>query len=179
MYWVSKKWYCAFLITLILWRDHLWEFEFDDVDGQNLYAVFSKFSTSVICLFSPFLLSSFCRLLGLWAIWLQFSASSQHASPACGSSSCFSTPAHKLGRMTHQPSPSSRALCLFSFSHIAGSRDALQLIHSLIRLYYCAGSFTICKMPLEPTVVGCKSLAQTAMNWIFVGGAGLVTSVTQ
>lgn len=161
MYWSSKKWYCAFLITLILWRDHLREFEFDfqnDRGTELVCRILKVLHLSNLLVLTILTLSSFCRLSGLRAIWLPFSASSQHASPACGSSSCFSTPAHKPGRMTHQPSPSSRALCLLSFSHIAGSTDALQLIHSLIRLYYCAGSFTICKMPLEPTVVGCKSL---------------------
>lgn len=138
-----------------------------------------KFSTLLICLFSCSFPSSFCRRSELRVIWLAFSTSLQHASPACVSSSCFSTPACKPGRMTHQPSPSSQTLYLFSFPHVAGSMDALQLIHSLIRLYYCAGAFTICKMPLEPTVAGYKSLALTAMNWIFGGGAGLVTSVTQ
>lgn len=133
----------------------------------------------LFCLSSPSFPSSFCRLSELRVIWLACSASLQHASPACGSSSCFSTPAYKPGRMTHKPSPSSHTLYLFSVAHVAGSRDALQLMHSLIRLYYSAGAFTIRKISLEPTVASCKSHAQTAMNWIFGGGAGLVTSVTQ
>lgn len=38
----------------------------------------------------------------------------------------------------------------FLFSDVAGSRDELQIIYSLIRQYYYAGAFKICKMSLEP-----------------------------
>lgn len=135
---------------------------------QNSRQLITKWRLTLwhlICLFSHSFLFSLRRLSGLRVIWLALSASSRRTSLACGSSSCFSTPARKPGRMTHQPSPSCYALCL-PFSPVAGSRDALQLIRSLIRFYYCIRGFTICKMPLELTVVGCKSLAPTATNWI-------------
>lgn len=135
---------------------------------QNSRQLITKWRLTLwhlICLFSHSFLFSLRRLSGLRVIWLALSASSQCASPACGSSSCFSTRARKPGRMTHQPSLSCFALCL-PFPPVAGFWDALQLIRSLIRFYYCIRGFTICGMPLERTVVGRKSFAPTATNWI-------------